>query len=71
MLFSYAEYAPMNLLNQVLTVIMYIIIVIDQPEQLCYLVFQGYALICLVRTNVSVLRLYREQRSQTETNEMK
>ena len=42
---------------------MYIIMVIDTPEHAPYLVFQIYALICLVRTTVSVWKLYREQNS--------
>lgn len=61
-LFAFIEYAPLNLVSSAIAVVTYVILTVDAPEQMPFLVSTVHSLICVVRANFCVFRLYSEQK---------
>lgn len=62
-LLSYMEYALINTVSCLLQIVLYAIMIREQPEQSTYLVYTVYSLVCIVRSVFSVRQLYREQQN--------
>lgn len=62
-LLSYMEYAVINTVSCLLQIVLYAVMIREQPEQSTYLVYTAYSLVCIVKSVFSVRRLYREQQN--------
>jgi len=63
---AYIEYAWLMLPSGIISILLYVVMLPDSPEQLPYLIFSVYSMICVVRGFFRVLRLYDEQRAQQQ-----
>ena len=62
-LLSYMEYAALMTSGTVCSVILYVTMLADHPEQATYLIYALYALICSVIAIFRLKKLYAEQQS--------
>ena len=61
---SYLEYVPLMVINGILTVVLYVIMMLDVPEQSTYVVFSVYSLISSVIAFFRIQKLYKVQQSR-------
>lgn len=60
---SYSEYPFFTLLSNVISILLYSFLMIENPIQITYLIFNIFALICSIRAVVHIRKLYKEQNS--------
>lgn len=60
-LFAFREYTFLNFLNGIISVGLYIAMIQETPEQLCYLIYSVYSLVCLFIAMINGVKLWREQ----------
>ena len=60
---SYIEYVTLTALGQVFSLILYISMLKTNPEQLTYLVYSLYSLICIIQAFIRTRGIYAEQQS--------
>lgn len=63
-MFAYVEWTYLQLLGCIISVILYVGMIKDNPEMSAYLVYTVYSLICTLETLLNVRRVYKEQQSQ-------
>ena len=63
-LFSFIEYPIVQILANAVTLSVNLTVFINDPARLPFLIYSVYALCCVTRGAISVLRLYREQKAQ-------
>jgi len=68
-LFAYVEYAWLMLPNVAVNLLLYIVMVLDDPAQIPYLIFNIYSTICSIKGFISVRRLYAEQQEEKKKAE--
>lgn len=61
---SYLEYAYVNLISGVLSIILYARMLPDSPEQITYLIFSIYSMICLLISAHRIGAVYRLQQEE-------
>ena len=67
---SYREYSWFMLWGGILNFILHVTMLRDNPQQLTYLIYSVYSLICILLQCISVHRLYHEQQNKGDkTNE--
>lgn len=62
---SYCEYTVISLASGIVSIILYIAMLKENPEQMTYLVFSIYSYICVCRAHICARKLY-EQQNETE-----
>ncbi len=62
-LFSFIEFAPMQLISAVLSIWLNVAMVRDFPEQMPSLIYSIYSAICVLLGLFSVMSLYKEQKA--------
>lgn len=67
---AFTEYTYLSILNTVLGLTLYILMIRDNPEQLCYLIYTLYSLICIIRAAFNVHRIHKKQRLEAESGEV-
>ncbi len=68
MMFSFIEYAPLMLLNNCVSIVLYATMIAQNPAQITYLIFTIYSTICNAMAVFAVAKHYKEQhRVATET----
>ncbi len=63
-LFAFIEYAPLMIVNGVLILALYLQMLGDYPEQMTYVIFAIYSLICVTLGWFRVWKLYAQQQAQ-------
>lgn len=63
-MFAYVEAPFLNIINAVASIILYIRMSLDTPEQLTYLIYSLYSFVCIILTCVKVTSLYAEQQKE-------
>ena len=63
-LFAFIEYIGLQILSGVISVALYVTMLGEKPEQITYLIYAVYALICCVRAAVRIRKLYSEQQNK-------
>ncbi|MBQ6990326.1 MAG: nicotinamide mononucleotide transporter [Clostridia bacterium] len=58
---AYVEYAPLMILGCICNIGLYIAMIVDTPEQVTYLIYGIYTLICSVKGLRRAIALYKEQ----------
>jgi nicotinamide mononucleotide transporter PnuC len=58
---SFIEHAPLRVLDGILNIVLMLFVVFDHPEQIPYVIYNCYSLICVTIGAFSTLRLYKEQ----------
>ena len=66
---AFTEYTYLSILNSALSLLLYILMIKENPEQMCYLIYSVYGLICVIRAAVNVRKIYKEQKMRTEEKE--
>ncbi len=64
--FPYIEYIWLNLVSAIISLILYAVMIRENPEQITYLAYSVYALICISLSVVNSQRLYKAQQKQSE-----
>ena len=59
----YMEYAYVNLLTGLLSIILYSLMLKESPEQITYLIFNIYCTICLIISVIKIHKIYRIQQA--------
>lgn len=62
-MFAYVEWTYLQLLNGIISVVLYAGMIKENPEMTAYLVFTVYSIICTFETLLNVRKVYKEQRS--------
>lgn len=65
---AYVEYAPLMILGCLCSIGLYITMIADTPEQVTYLIYGIYTLICSVKGFRRAVALYKEQNERKEGN---
>ena len=60
-MFAFIEYSPLMLVSGAISITLYITMMRDNPEQITYLIFSFYSMICVSLQFVRVKKLYAEQ----------
>ena len=63
-LFAFVEYTWLMIPNCILGIILNVVTTIDHPEQITYLIYSVFSLICVTRGFISVRNLYKEQKER-------
>jgi nicotinamide mononucleotide transporter PnuC len=58
---AFVEYAPLMIVSQVLCIVLYALMLKEDPAQITYLVFASYGLVCHVLGFIKVISLKKEQ----------
>lgn len=66
MLLSYMEYTWLQLPSSILSIVTHVVVTLDHPEQITYVLYSVYTLICMVLQCFTVQRLYTEQHVHTQ-----
>lgn len=64
---AFTEYTYLSILNTTLGLLLYILMIKENPEQLCYLIYTVYSLICIIRAAVNVHRIHKQQMLDAES----
>ena len=62
-LFAFVEYAYVSMFTAPVSVLMYVLLAIETPEQLPYLIFNIYSCVCCARQLYNARSLFSEQQS--------
>ena len=65
---AYVEYAPLMIVGCVCSIGLYITMIFDTPEQVTYLIYGIYTLICCIKGFRRAMALYKEQNEKKEEN---
>ena len=60
---SFVEHAPLRVLDGALNIALMLFVVFDYPEQMPYLIYNTYSLICVTVGAFSTVKLYKMQRA--------
>lgn len=60
-LFAFVEYPVFNIISCILSIVLYVAMLPNNPEQTTYLIFSIYSFICVLRMRKSVKDLYLKQ----------
>ncbi len=63
MMLAYIEYAPLMLVGNICSLVLYITMIFESPEQLTYLIYSLYGTVCCILTNIRTFRGYKEQKN--------
>lgn len=63
MLLAYVEYTYLTLASGLVSLVLFLTMCRETPEQLTYLIYSVYSLICCIRSIIHIHALYTEQRS--------
>ena len=62
-MFAFIEYTYLIVVSSVISIYLHAVMLIDKPEQLTYLIFSIYSLICIIRGFFQARALYKEQQA--------
>ena len=60
-MFAFIEYTWLMVLNGIISIILYLVVIKDSPEQTTYLIFSVYSFICQVVGFFKVRKIYKQQ----------
>lgn len=63
---AYIEYAPLMILSGTVNIVLFAAMLRDHPEQITYLIYALYSMVCQIGALKRVLRLYKEQTHEKE-----
>lgn len=66
-LLSYLEYTAFTFIGTVFSTLLYAVMLKETPEQITYLGYSVYSMICTFIALINANKIYREQRKQAET----
>lgn len=67
-MFAFIEYAPLMVISQALSIILYSVMMLEHPEQITYLVFACYGLSCQIFAFKNVISTYNKQQKEKPVN---
>ena len=68
---SYLEYTVFNFLSTVFSTLLYIAMLKDTPEQMTYLAYSVYSVICTFIALINANKIYKEQNKQSSCKRLK
>ena len=66
-MFAFVEYTWLMIPNCILGIILNVMTMIDHPEQITYLIYSVFSLVCVTRGFISVRNLYKEQKEREKS----
>ena len=70
-MFAFIEYTYLIVVSSVISIYLHAVMLIDKPEQLTYLIFSIYSLICITRGFFQARALYKEQQALAVSQSLK
>lgn len=70
-MFAFIEYTYLIIISSLISIFLHAYMMIEQPEQLTYLIFSVYSFICIVRGFFQARALYKEQQALAASQSLK